>query len=320
MNKPKKLFVYITFWQKPKSKKRYLHRTLLNLYHWLKEIIFVVGIPKMSSPIIFIIRELYRINVDQIVIHIITNEDLSFDRDFCNRLETVPESASIIVHKKNVDEFENNFELTWVHKEIFKRDFLDSSNVHDNYFLYLEHDQLFTNHNFQYYLAHRDILRESALLPGFLRVELDSYNFKWCLTDEVNNLTKKSIIGEFQNFVGIKATNPYTGFYIMDAEEAGIHFKSKFSTLREATTEKPNFGISELAALGNTFCDSDGNSAKDSSRSVLLFNKINTRIVTGSLVWHLSNRYADNQIARNFRKFGALTLEKYENSISKNQD
>jgi hypothetical protein len=59
--------------------------------------------------------------------------------------------------------------LTWIHRELFRRDFEEGSVSH---FLYLEDDIRFGRDNLEYFLENEDDLRKFGLFPGFLRYEV----------------------------------------------------------------------------------------------------------------------------------------------------
>lgn len=184
--------------------------------------------------------------------------------------------------------------LTWVHREVFRREAQKGVWSH---FLYLEDDLHVTTENVSYWMRAREELRAHGLIPSFLRYEVrpDGSRVSTDVTVSygLNQLPHLMVNGN--TYVNFK--QPYQGLYLMDDE-----------LMREFISSpafSPDFGkwnIREKAAQGLTFYRVPKNCFSRNFVGCLP----DGNVMKHALVHHLPNNYAENEHS----KFGKLPLNR----------
>lgn len=136
--------------------------------------------------------------------------------------------------------------LTWIHRELFRRDFEEGLVSH---FLYLEDDIRFDRENLEYFIENEEALRGISLFPGFLRYEVDAAGTKFA-SDVLRRESIQLLPRVFKNsrYMFLNLRNPYQGMYIMSRE-----LFAEFVSSDSFTPDEGRWGIRERAAAGLTF-------------------------------------------------------------------
>jgi hypothetical protein len=207
----------------------------------------------------FVVRQL-----DMIILTQTSNDD---EINVIRRLVAPYESVSKTFRVVSATELTDQFSLCWEHRKIIKEVFLASDAY--SHFIYLEDDIRFSFLNFCYFLAFRNGLEESGLIPSFVRVEYNAERIGYFATDQMgfstNNrardvLDKESetmmpeprrhIISGNQMFV--QMDNPYCAVYVLDRRLA-VEFAASRSFDRINSESLTHWGVSERAAMGLCF-------------------------------------------------------------------
>ena len=173
--------------------------------------------------------------------------------------------------------------LTWIHREVFTREFM-ASDKH-SHFLYLEDDIHFSKPNLDYWMDARELLRPYGLIPGFIRFETDSRGVKYS-TDvtEPANLSNLARV-RYGSSLFINPVYPYHGMYLMDRELMGEFLSGDFSS--------PDFGmwgIREKANQGLIFANYPSGCR---SRSFVGYEPAKG-FPQGVLIHHMANNYVND--------------------------
>jgi len=177
--------------------------------------------------------------------------------------------------------------LTWCHQQIFRDRIKEDMTT--SHFMYIEDDILITPENIEYWLEGREKLRNTGLIPSFLRYERssrDSEMFATDLTRKVNPLIAPKIYVNSKEYAYINLPQPYQGMYLLDRELIEEHLKSSSSS--------PDFGpwpIREKATQGITFLNVP---RPYSSRNVIGYSISTKAIDKRSLIHHAANNYVDD--------------------------
>jgi hypothetical protein len=196
--------------------------------------------------------------------------------------------------------------LTWVHKEDLKRDILEGGS--DSIYLYLEDDALFTQANLDYFLHYRPVLKKVGLIPSFLRAEWSSKLGIWIDSDAFEQI-------QFQRFFEIdgvndllfqQPANPYCALILLDQELALEYLDSdSFDRNRRKGREGLIWDTAASSALGLIY-ENFPNAYLH--RIAVPMNSSNDLPITGSIVRHQGNRYANEIWWRHFRLFDGKML------------
>ena len=305
--------VYITTWVRSKARisAHQLTSLIKEAGELAREKVRRVGVPRPTPPLITALSALFELNVPSLSINVVTNATLPFDLSAFNVRRTGLTQASCLQRVVDVSTFDDPFMLSWVYKELLANDVLSGSP--ECLYLYLEHDQLFTQANLDYYLAFASELSREGLAPGFLRVEWSSSQGTYVATDQPQpthfDLCAKLESGEV---TWVDLANPYSGLSLMSHERALSHLDSPSASELESR-RLVDWGISERAAM----CDRldgqrrefDDSGTPWKSRTPVAFDTRTKRPLGGSQTWHLSNRYASKSRIGVRRGFGSLALD-----------
>ena len=181
--------------------------------------------------------------------------------------------------------------LTWRHREIVASEFAGGNDGRYTHFIYLEDDIRLSFANFSYFVEYREILRESGLLPSFLRVE-----FNDTLHGFVNSDNKAPVDVARQprvdrgNVVLVNMPFPYIACYILDLDLAGEFMRSR-SFRRERSRTVTDWEVRERAAMG--LCH-ENVPAPFQCRYVVPISKATGTALNSAWISHLPNNYAND--------------------------
>jgi len=188
--------------------------------------------------------------------------------------------------------------LVWEHKEILRKDFLNS-NV-NSMFLYLENDMLFTQKNLDYWILNFEKLNSKNLIPSFVRVEYSKQFKNWCAIDnlksekikasECNSITEG-------NSIYLQLPNTYCAIYLLNYELAREYVNSD-AISPEKSKKLIWWDLGARSAMGLQFINCP---AGFTSRHVVELDKDYLQINNGALLHHLPNLYINNsELGHNF--------------------
>jgi hypothetical protein len=186
------------------------------------------------------------------------------------------EKIKIFVH----DNLENNFFLTWKHRQHFKNNILKYKN-----FYYTEDDIYLSFKNYKNY-----ILEFSRLWPNYIPsfVRIESYEKDLYHTDSyVKTFIDKNDIVKIQDQIYVSIHNSYHGFWIMPQEAL-------------------------LKCLNEKFCQPIHSEKTREIAASFGLQVINLKRNKSKLFVHINNLLNSNDI----KKEGLLKLEKYKYEIS----
>lgn len=179
------------------------------------------------------------------------------------------------------------FLYTWIHRELFQRDFEDGSVSH---FLYIEDDISFTRENLEYFLENEEALGRFGLFPGYLRYEVDQEGAEFA-TDILRTETIQLLPRVIKNpqYIFLNMRNPYQGMYLMSRA-----LFTEFVASDAFTPDEGRWDIRARAAAGLTF--------EKVPRDCFSRNFVGYIPGTGfdprALIHHVSNRYAIDKDSR----------------------
>lgn len=180
--------------------------------------------------------------------------------------------------------------LPWAHKKRVRETF-EVDNCAYTHLLYLEEDIRFGPKNLAYFLDYNAALRQIGLIPGFLRVEFSERKSDICVSDtpHQNGFAARAVtqIGDL-SFVCLD--EPYTGMYMLDADQAREYIQSK-SFLFEESEKIIAWGEPERAAIGLTF---ENPPAPHRWRLVIPVIGVSHTPHVCCWLHHLPNNYANN--------------------------
>lgn len=181
--------------------------------------------------------------------------------------------------------------LTWEHKKIMLED-LKVANE-NSLFLYLENDIKFTQQNLEYWLESRKDLKDTKLVPSFLRVEHSQTRDKLVALDYIGRSTSKiSEISTFMTdrYLYAQLANPYCAIFVLDLDLA-IEYSASKAIEERSSRELSSWDIGARAAMGIQFVDVPNNF---SSRFVVPIKKDGSyyQILSSSFIHHLPNLYS----------------------------
>lgn len=180
---------------------------------------------------------------------IVTNAIDEDEKSILHRLagEILGEGRSTI-HR--ADALAHPFDLAWQHKGVLAHRFLGVGGEGFTHFVYLEDDIRFTFANFQYFVEAREQLRESGLLPAFVRAEWSDAASGLVATD---SFWPVYVPVQPQLRVGgalfVNLPNPYNPCFVLDRALAEEHAASPSFDI-DASSRLMASGVRERAAMG----------------------------------------------------------------------
>jgi hypothetical protein len=181
--------------------------------------------------------------------------------------------------------------LTWEHKKIMLQDLEVATD--NSLFLYLENDMKFTQQNLEYWLESRKDLKDTKLVPSFVRVEHSQIRDKLLALDYIGRSASK--ISEISTYMSnrylyAQLANPYCAIFVLDLDLAIEYSRSK-AIEEKSSRELSEWDIGARAAMGIQFVDVPKNF---SSRFVVPIKKDGNyyQVLSSSLIHHLPNLYS----------------------------
>jgi hypothetical protein len=266
-----------------------------------------------------VLTELNRIKVKNINIKIFSNSnEVKIELERLNQLNNVQfyiyenYSKMNVIHNSpwNNNDSRSPWLLTWEHKKIM----IDNINNadEDSLFLYIENDMKFTQKNLDYWIEAREKLKETKLIPSFVRIEYSEIRPGWLAIDHFGGSPSKiSDLPKFesQQDVFIQLPNPYCAMYLLDLPLAIEYSNSKAFTEKDSR-EISGWDIGARAAMGLQFVDIPQNFT---SRHVIPVEKgaEYCEILGSAVLHHLPNLYCQvPQIEKNFLSIHHVVLNK----------
>lgn len=215
-------------------------------------------------------------------VYVVTNNAENSDiREFVSNnsnLDVVVATPNLVGHP---------YLYTWIHRELFRRDFEEGAVSH---FLYLEDDIRFGRENLEYFLENEEALREFGLFPGFLRYELDDAGTQFA-TDVLRSESVQLLPRVIKNpqYLFLNLRNPYQGMYLMSRA-----LFSEFVASDAFTPDEGRWGIRERAAAGLTFEKVPQDCFSRNFVGYIPGEGFDSRC----MIHHVSNRYAKDKGSR----------------------
>lgn len=184
---------------------------------------------------------------------------------------------------------EHPLDLTWSHKSVLTRIWRDEVDAF-THFIYLEGDIALTFVNFCYWIDARETLRQSGLLPAYVRVEHRKATLTFTCSDSFSQIHipfQANIETSGQLFFNMP--NPYNPLYILDADLVQEYMASD-SFGMDTSLSVCRWGKAERAAMGLCL---DRVPQGFASRYVVPVTPDN-RIPAYAWVSHLPNNYANS--------------------------
>ncbi|TPK71267.1 hypothetical protein FJ527_26920 [Mesorhizobium sp. B2-4-18] len=221
---------------------------------------------------------------------IVTNTLHKDELGLLNRLsrETLTKNG---VSVRSYGDLTDGWDLTWCHKSIIAREFIEENHGRYTHFIYLENDIRLSFLNFCYFVKYREALRGFGLLPSFIRVEYStalggftSSDVFWPVYVPVQSHV---LLGDM---VLVNMPNPYNPLFILDLE-LGVEYVQSPSFDRQASRTVCRWGVAERAAMG--LCLENVPAPFQSRYVTPIYQKTDT-VPAFAWVWHMPNNYADN--------------------------
>lgn len=218
----------------------------------------------------------------QVRVYVVTNSPENSDiREFVSKnsnLDIVVATPNLVGHP---------YLLTWIHREIFRRDFEEGAVSH---FLYLEDDICFGRENLEYFLENEEALREFRLFPGFLRYEVDDAGTQFA-TDVLRTESVQLLPRVIKNsrYLFLNLRNPYQGMYLMSRA-----LFAEFVASDSFTPDGGRWDIREQAAAGLTFERVPQDCFSRNFVGYIPGEGFDSRC----MIHHVSNRYAKDKDSR----------------------
>jgi len=337
------LNVYITHFTPPQSKKinwikyfitsranvSYLRSWARLLKHgtrgnqpWKKDIMTSVRAKDYKNRYKYlceVLDELNKLNVKKLNISIFSNSDevktelaklgqlnnirFYFYEKYC-KMNIIHNSPWIY------NNLESTWLLTWEHKKIMLDDIKIAGQ--NSLFLYIENDMKFSQKNLDYWLDAREKLKETKLVPSFIRVEYSDIRRDWLAIDHFGGSSSQfSDLPKFETSedIFIQLPNPYCAAFLLDLTLAIEYSNSKAFTEKDSR-EISGWDIGARAAMGLQFVDIPENFT---SRHVIPIEKAGEycKIFDSAVLHHLPNLYCQvTQIEKNYLAINHVVLNK----------
>lgn len=303
-------YVYVTHFCQENRAQWPVANEIQQLFAHVREFRRGVGIPKTAHPIFLVLWSLLSIQTSIVKVRLILNTIQKQDLEFlATAFSQRGDGSEMQFHTVSIANWEDPFQLTWVHKEIMRSD-VDRAPT-NAVFVYLEHDQMFSQENLKYVNSCHTYAEATSWSPDFLRIEWHCDRREWVFTDMVQNDVRRRPANEFVRVPYFQSPNQYAGMYVMSKAQAVRHFdlpSSNLERLRECIEtrrmcELRGLRASELAALGARYdrflSGADKWEGVSSSTSFIPIVEGEAVLPLGALTWHVSNNYARH---RRFRR------------------
>jgi hypothetical protein len=237
-----------------------------------------------------VLRSLAEYPVSSMHVVIVTNtldhDQLTLLRRLCAEI-LIDKPASI----RSFGNLSNPWHLTWCHKSIIAKEFVDGNLDRYTHFIYLESDIRLGFINFCYFLDFRCRLRKFGLLPAFIRVEYGAHCYGFVTSDffwPVYVPAQSHL--QLGDTVFVNVPNPYNPFFILDLELAREYVRSRSFDL-EASHGVAPWAVADRSAMGLCF---ENVPPGFQSRYVVPVLRQTGMVPACAWVGHLPNNYADN--------------------------
>jgi hypothetical protein len=337
------LNVYITHFTPPQSKKinwiKYFITSRANVSYlrswarlikhgtrgnqpWKKDIMTSVRAKDYKNRYKYlseVLDELNKLNVKKLNINIFSNStEVKIELAKLGRLKNLQfyfyEKYTKMNMIHNSPWITNNLEspwlLTWEHKKIMLNDIKIAGQ--NSLFLYIENDMKFTQKNLDYWIDAREKLKETKLVPSFIRVEYSYIRPGWLAIDHFGGSSSKfSDLPKFesQQNIFIQLPNPYCAAFLLDLTLATEYLNSKAFTEKDSR-EISGWDIGARAAMGLQFVDIPQNFT---SRHVVPIEKTGDycEIFESAVLHHLPNLYCQvSQLEKSYLPINHVVLNK----------
>jgi hypothetical protein len=221
-----------------------------------------------------------------VVTNTFRQEDLALLRRLCAEILS-GKSTSV----RSFSDLAHPFDLTWCHKTIISKEFVDGNHGRYTHFIYLEDDIRLSFANFCYFVEFREILRSFGLLPSFVRVECSAPVGGYVASDAFwpVYVPVQSHI-PLGDIVMVNTPNPYNPCFILDLELAAEYVRTR-SFDREESLAVGQWGVRERAAMGLCL---ENVPAPFQTRYVVPVSRQTSMAPGFAWLSHLPNNYADN--------------------------
>ena len=289
------------------------------------------AIAERSRRLAACVESLLGLDVDQVVVVVLTNESQQVAEDLALDLDAGPTKLPALRTLENADALEPPFEeprqvfsvgwepgrlaraasrtpgfyLTWGHKAVFRSVLRDPR---PSLLIYLEDDIRFTGESLAYWCRYRKPLAEVGLLPGFVRYEeRDGVRY---VVDQVRRQDVRPEIRLHDmdgapTFTALE--NPYQGMYILDRSLADRHLRlSPYrGPLSSSLASGAYWNVRERAAAGPIYDDSPPGFRSRNVVPIQHTSADSSRLDPICLLEHMGRTYVDQEGS----PFGKLRLE-----------
>ena len=238
-----------------------------------------------------VLRQFSEYLVESLDVVLVTDVDYGAEYDTLLRTGQMclpPSSASISRHP----DLKSPLDLPWCHHDILKERFLapDSGYTH---FILVEDDLRLSFRNFVYFLTYRTALRESGLVPAFLRVEYNKRNdYFYCADVLWSTRVEDRPRVTVGDLLFVEPRFPYIGMYIVDRELAQEYVRTKSFDMETsaAVSDWPHMERSMLSVCYENPPEGF------TSRYVIPVDPITLKPAPMSWVHHIVDKYTNMEI------------------------
>jgi hypothetical protein len=199
--------------------------------------------------------------------------------------------------------------LTWIHKSFLRQDVAKSHKDSGDLFLVLEDDALFTSGNLDYFLKNKVELSKIGLVPGFLRSEWSTLDSCWINPEAAMPLIESSTyysLDSNSRSCLMQTRNPFSASILLDFELAKEYLSSDSSVQKLACYKHPIiYDIGSSATLGLIM---ENVPIGFINRVAVVCDSRSKFPVSGAIIRHLGDRYANDKWHRNFRLYDNPSL------------
>ena len=209
------------------------------------------------------------------------------------------ERFTMEIYNHGCDQLPSPWLLTWVHKKLMLEKFRDPSYTH---FMCIEDDMEVTPANMRYWLHNREVLRPYNLYPSFLRVEWNTVDSQWAMTDselgDSYSISKSPRLNLDGGHHFINLPKSYQGIFLYDRELMQEHIDAVLFDLFQFIPDWQNrilnahwpLCLTEAAVFGLTYINVNPGCY---SRNFLPFFPKYRMVDPQCFVHHLPDKYTN---------------------------
>ena len=242
-----------------------------------------------------VISGLEQIDSKRLVIHIFTNKDFYYPTLSSKTEINIHKFEKYnIMHSQNnspwTEDFESNpWNLLWEHKENLRKLSKKEADF-KRLVLILENDVSIRTENLIYWLQERERLRESGLVPSFLRLEYSERKKDWICIDlhnlkSDNSRAKKLLIN---NSYYLQIPSLYSGITVLD-QDLLDEYVSSSAMDKIGSSNLIWWDLGARASMGIQFVNIPEGFT---DRHVIRLGHKTQSVSSGSLLHHLPNLYS----------------------------